>query len=87
MKLFCSFVFVFPQAAGEIEITITDDSEVEFLEIFKIALVRVTGGARLGDDILVTVAIPPNDSPVGVFGFEEKNVSLIWIVLFSAKAR
>ena len=47
---------------------------------------RVTGGARLGDDTLVTVAVPPNDSPVGVFGFEEKNVSLIWIALFSAKA-
>lgn len=76
----------FLQATGEIEITIIDDSEVEFLEIFKIALVRVTGGARLGDDTLVTVAIPPNDSPVGVFGFEEKNVSLIWIALFSIKA-
>lgn len=47
---------------------------------------RVTGGARLGDDILVTVAIPPNDSPVGVFGFEEKSVSLISISVFSVKA-
>ncbi|XP_032062639.1 adhesion G-protein coupled receptor V1 [Aythya fuligula] len=71
-----NLTFADGQAAGEIEITIIDDSEVEFLEIFKIALVRVTGGARLGDDILVTVAIPPNDSPVGVFGFEEKNVTV-----------
>ncbi|XP_032297180.1 adhesion G-protein coupled receptor V1 isoform X2 [Coturnix japonica] len=64
------------QVTGEIEISIIDDSEVEFLEIFKIALVRVTGGARLGDETLVTVAIPPNDSPVGVFGFEEKYITV-----------
>ncbi|XP_053910929.1 adhesion G-protein coupled receptor V1 [Cuculus canorus] len=71
---FGNLTFADGQARGEIKITIIDDSEVEFLEIFKIALVRATGGARLGDDNLVTVAIPPNDSPVGVFGFEEKNV-------------
>ncbi|NXL95351.1 GPR98 protein, partial [Alectura lathami] len=69
-----NLTFADGQATGEIEITIIDDNEVEFLEIFKIFLVRVTGGARLGDDTLVTVAIPPNDSPVGVFGFEEKKV-------------
>ncbi|NXM57764.1 GPR98 protein, partial [Illadopsis cleaveri] len=73
---FGNLTFADGQATGEIEITITDDSEVEFLEIFKIALVRVTGGARLGNDTLVTVAIPPNDSPVGVFGFEEKNITV-----------
>ncbi|NXE93985.1 GPR98 protein, partial [Menura novaehollandiae] len=73
---FGNLTFADGQATGEIEITIIDDSEVEFLEIFKTALVRVTGGARLGNDTLVTVAIPPNDSPVGVFGFEEKNVTV-----------
>ncbi|KAM9251115.1 adhesion G-protein coupled receptor V1 [Cariama cristata] len=73
---FGNLTFADGQATGEIEITIIDDSEVEFLEIFKIALVRVTGGARLGADTLVTVAIPPNDSPVGVFGFEERNVTV-----------
>ncbi|NXB81784.1 GPR98 protein, partial [Donacobius atricapilla] len=73
---FGNLTFADGQATGEIEITIIDDSEVEFLETFKIALVRVTGGARLGHDTLVTVAIPPNDSPVGVFGFEEKNVTV-----------
>ncbi|XP_051498511.1 adhesion G-protein coupled receptor V1 [Apus apus] len=73
---FGNLTFAEGQATGEIEITITDDSEVEFLEIFQIALVRVTGGARLGDDTLVTVTIPPNDSPVGVFGFEEKKVTV-----------
>ncbi|NXU35332.1 GPR98 protein, partial [Drymodes brunneopygia] len=73
---FGNLTFADGQATGEIEITIIDDSEVEFLEIFKIALVRVTGGARLGNDTMVTVAIPPNDSPVGVFGFEKKNVTV-----------
>ncbi|NWU68697.1 GPR98 protein, partial [Pterocles burchelli] len=73
---FGNLTFADGQATGEIEITIIDDSEVELLEIFRVALVRVTDGARLGDDILVTVAIPPNDSPVGVFGFEEKNVTV-----------
>ncbi|NWV48163.1 GPR98 protein, partial [Daphoenositta chrysoptera] len=73
---FGNLTFADGQATGEIEITIIDDSEVEFLEIFKIALMRVTGGARLGNDTLVTVVIPPNDSPVGVFGFEEKNVTV-----------
>ncbi|NWT12625.1 GPR98 protein, partial [Vireo altiloquus] len=73
---FGNLTFADGQATGEIEITIIDDSEVEFLEIFKIALVRVTGGARLGNDTVVTVAIPPNDSPVGVFGFKEKNVTV-----------
>ncbi|NXO18386.1 GPR98 protein, partial [Oriolus oriolus] len=73
---FGNLTFADGQATGEIEITIIDDSELEFLEIFKIALMRVTGGARLGNDTLVTVAIPPNDSPVGVFGFEEKNVAV-----------
>uniref|UniRef100_A0A674GVY7 Adhesion G protein-coupled receptor V1 n=1 Tax=Taeniopygia guttata TaxID=59729 RepID=A0A674GVY7_TAEGU len=71
-----NLTFADGQATGEIEITIIDDSEVELLEIFKIVLVRVTDGARLGNDTLVTVAIPPNDSPVGVFRFEEKNVTV-----------
>lgn len=66
----------FFQAVGMIEITIIDDDIVEFLEIFCVTLVRVTGGARLDKDVQVTVAIPPNDSPVGVFGFEEKHVSM-----------
>ncbi|NWV81048.1 GPR98 protein, partial [Dasyornis broadbenti] len=73
---FGNLTFADGQATGEIEITIIDDNEVEFLEIFKIALMRVTGGARLGNDTLVTVAIPPNDSPAGVFGFEQKNVTV-----------
>lgn len=57
-----------------IEITIIDDSIVEFLESFSVSLTRVTGGARLGNDTTVIVNIPPNDSPVGLFSFEQKTV-------------
>lgn len=58
-----------------IEITIIDDAELELMEMFNISLIRVAGGGRLGDDIGVTVVIPQNDSPFGIFGFEEKTVS------------
>lgn len=58
-----------------IEITIIDDAEFELRETFGISLISVTGGGRLGDDVVVTVVIPQNDSPFGVFGFEEKTVS------------
>ncbi|KAB0406077.1 hypothetical protein E2I00_004999, partial [Balaenoptera physalus] len=57
-----------------IEITIIDDAEFELVEIFNISLIRVAGGGRLGEDVVVTVVIPQNDSPFGVFGFEEKTV-------------
>ncbi|KAJ6669788.1 hypothetical protein lerEdw1_000337 [Lerista edwardsae] len=73
---FGNLTFADGQAVGMIEITIIDDDIVEFLEIFSVTLLRVTGGARLDEDVQVTVAIPPNDSPVGVFGFEEKHVTL-----------
>lgn len=69
------------QATGVIEITIIDDTVVEFLETFTVTLIRVTGSASLGDDTTVTIFIPPNDSPVGVFGFEEKTVSFIYDVV------
>lgn len=58
-----------------IEISIVDDDIVEYLELFNVILLRATNGATLGKDVQVTVTIPPNDSPVGVFGFEEKHVS------------
>lgn len=61
-----------------IEITIIDDDEFEFMEMFNISLIKVAGGGRLGDDVVVTVVIPQNDSPFGVFGFEEKTVSEIY---------
>ncbi|XP_028615942.1 adhesion G-protein coupled receptor V1 [Grammomys surdaster] len=66
--------FVDGQVIAPIHITIIDDTEFEFLETFSISLMSVTGGGRLGDDVLVIVVIPPNDSPFGIFGFEEKTV-------------
>ncbi|KAJ8414918.1 hypothetical protein AAFF_G00024410 [Aldrovandia affinis] len=64
------------QGVAIIEITITDDSVVESLETFSVALTRVMGGARLGDESEVTIHIPPNDSPLGLFGFEEQMVTI-----------
>ncbi|XP_045053798.2 adhesion G-protein coupled receptor V1 [Desmodus rotundus] len=62
------------QITAVIEIIITDDAEFELMETFSISLIRVTGGGRFGDDTVVSVVIPQNDSPFGVFGFEEKTV-------------
>ncbi|XP_006885449.1 PREDICTED: G-protein coupled receptor 98-like [Elephantulus edwardii] len=64
------------QTTAMINISIIDDAEFELMEMFNISLIRVTGGGRLGDDIVVTVVIPQNDSPFGVFGFEEKTVTV-----------
>ncbi|MBN3308256.1 GPR98 protein, partial [Amia calva] len=64
------------QAVSFIEITIIDDNIVEFMETFSVALTQVAGGARLGNDSNVTVIIPPNDSPVGLFGFELQMVTV-----------
>ncbi|XP_060617754.2 adhesion G-protein coupled receptor V1 isoform X2 [Anolis sagrei] len=73
---FGNLTFADGQVTGVIEITITDDDTVEFLEMFSVTLLKVTGDARLGEDIQVIVTIPPNDSPVGLFGFEEKYVTV-----------
>nr|XP_056705119.1 adhesion G-protein coupled receptor V1 [Euleptes europaea] len=73
---FGNLTFTDGQEMGMIELTIIDDDVVEFLEMFSVTLLGVAGGARLGDDVLVTVTIPPNDSPVGVFGFKEKFVTV-----------
>lgn len=62
-----------------IEITIIDDTVVESTETFMVKLVRVIGGARLGDETSVVVSIPANDSPFGRFGFEELMVNLLRI--------
>ncbi|XP_039203977.1 adhesion G-protein coupled receptor V1 isoform X7 [Crotalus tigris] len=73
---FGNLIFADGQVTGVIEITIIDDDEVEFLEMFTVTLLRVTGDARLGDDVQVIVTIAPNDSPAGVFSFEEKYVTV-----------
>ncbi|XP_037657723.1 adhesion G-protein coupled receptor V1 [Choloepus didactylus] len=62
------------QVTAVLEITIIDDAEFELMETFTISLIRVTAGGRLGDDVVVTVVILQNDSPFGIFGFEEKTV-------------
>ncbi|XP_055460041.1 adhesion G-protein coupled receptor V1 [Psammomys obesus] len=62
------------QVTAPIEITVINDAEFELGETFSIYLMSVAGGGRLGDDVMVTIVIPPNDSPFGIFGFEEKTV-------------
>lgn len=64
------------QVIAVIELAIIDDTEFELTETFNVSLVSVTGGGRLGDDVVLTVVIPQNDSPFGIFGFEETRVSL-----------
>ncbi|TKS78901.1 G-protein coupled receptor 98 [Collichthys lucidus] len=64
------------QREAMIAITILDDEEVETSETFRVNLLRVVGGARLGGMTSVTVSIPPNDSPHGQFGFKELEFSV-----------
>ncbi len=61
-----------------IEITIIDDTVIESTETFMVKLVRVIGGARLGEETAVVISIPANDSPFGRFGFEELMVNTIY---------
>lgn len=58
-----------------IAITILDDELVEKAETFRVNLLRVIGGARLGEMTSLTISIPPNDSPLGQFGFQELEVT------------
>lgn len=71
-------IHIFLQAVAYIEITIIDDTVVESTETFMVKLVRVIGGARLGDETAVVISIPANDSPFGRFGFEELMVNNIY---------
>ncbi|KAL0979759.1 hypothetical protein UPYG_G00189270 [Umbra pygmaea] len=64
------------QGEAVIDISIVDDSEVESVERFSVTLMRVIGGARLGAETSVSVTIPPNDSLLGSFGFEERTVNV-----------
>lgn len=59
-----------------IALTVLDDDLAETEETFSVELLRVIGGARLGELASVTVSIPSNDSPLGRFGFQELAVSL-----------
>ncbi|XP_067885769.1 adhesion G-protein coupled receptor V1 [Heterodontus francisci] len=71
-----NLTFANAKSSAVLEIMIVDDNLTEFLETFSVILIRVIGGAKLGDDIVVTINIPNNDSPVGVFGFEERSVTV-----------
>ncbi|KAI7812365.1 putative G-protein coupled receptor 98, partial [Triplophysa rosa] len=64
------------QSVANLEITIIDDTIVESTETFIVKLVRVVGGAQLGNETSVVISIPANDSPFGRFGFEELMVSV-----------
>nr|XP_046243039.1 adhesion G-protein coupled receptor V1 [Scatophagus argus] len=64
------------QREAVIVVTILDDELVETLETFRVNLLRVIGGARLGEVTSVTISIPPNDSPLGRFGFQELEVTV-----------
>uniref|UniRef100_UPI0037E7935A adhesion G-protein coupled receptor V1 n=1 Tax=Semicossyphus pulcher TaxID=241346 RepID=UPI0037E7935A len=64
------------QREATIAITILDDELVETAESLRVNLLRVIGGARLGEVTSVTISIPPNDSPLGRFGFEELEVAV-----------
>ncbi|XP_051028356.1 adhesion G-protein coupled receptor V1 [Acomys russatus] len=68
--------FAAGQVTAPIEIAVIDDAEFELAETFSVSLVSVAGGGRLGDDTVLTVVIPSNDSPFGIFGFEEKTVTV-----------
>ncbi|XP_032873159.1 adhesion G-protein coupled receptor V1 [Amblyraja radiata] len=69
-----SLAFADGTSSTILEITIVDDNLTEILETFSVVLTQVMGGAKIGEDNVVTVNIPNNDSPVGVFGFEERSV-------------
>ncbi|XP_070760191.1 adhesion G-protein coupled receptor V1 [Enoplosus armatus] len=64
------------QREATIAITILDDEQVETSETFRVNLLRVIGGARLGEVTSVTIIIPPNDSPLGRFGFQDLEVTV-----------
>ncbi|KAM6930325.1 adhesion G-protein coupled receptor V1 [Xenentodon cancila] len=69
-----NFTFQDGQREATIAISILDDEQVETSETFRVSLLRVIGGARLGRASSVTVTIPSNDSPFGKFGFQKLEV-------------
>ncbi|KAJ0067530.1 hypothetical protein NL108_008007, partial [Boleophthalmus pectinirostris] len=64
-----NITFLDGQRKAHIAITILDDDEVETSETFRVTLLHVMGGARLGDFTSIVITIPPNDSRFGRFGF------------------
>eukprot|EP00064_Thunnus_orientalis_P005520 superscaffoldBa00000542_g5534 len=70
-----SVVFNHGQNTSYINVTIIDDQDSEYAEIFEVLLVGATGGAVLGSQNVASVTITKNDSPNGVLRF--LNESLI----------
>ncbi|XP_017272706.1 adhesion G-protein coupled receptor V1 [Kryptolebias marmoratus] len=62
------------QKEAMIAITILNDEQVETSETLRVYLLRVIGGARFGQVTSVTITVPPNDSPLGRFQFQELEV-------------
>ncbi|KAI6651569.1 hypothetical protein LOD99_5177 [Oopsacas minuta] len=56
---------------GEIDFSIIQDQISEFLEMFKVEIINVTGGARLSSlgDTQVMISIQASDYPHGLFNF------------------
>ena len=63
-----SVTLIAGQTSTSVPITIIDDTEPEFDENFTVELIRVTGGASLGQASQATVTILANDDPNGRFG-------------------
>ncbi|XP_026177361.1 adhesion G-protein coupled receptor V1 isoform X2 [Mastacembelus armatus] len=73
-----SAMFDHGQNISYINVTIIDDLDSEYAEIFEVLLVGATGGAVLGSQHIARVTIAKSDSPSGVVRF--LNESLIKVV-------
>uniref|UniRef100_A0AAV2MS74 Staphylococcus aureus surface protein A n=1 Tax=Knipowitschia caucasica TaxID=637954 RepID=A0AAV2MS74_KNICA len=71
-----NITFLDGQKKADIAITVLDDDEVEASETFRVTLLHVIGGARLGDFTSIVLTIPPNDSRFGRFGFSTSEVTV-----------
>uniref|UniRef100_A0A1I8J347 Cadherin domain-containing protein n=1 Tax=Macrostomum lignano TaxID=282301 RepID=A0A1I8J347_9PLAT len=62
--------------SATIAVNVVDDTIPETTETFLVQLVRIDGGAVIGEKNSITVAIPPNDSPYGQFQFANSPVTV-----------
>ncbi|RXN21226.1 G- coupled receptor 98-like protein [Labeo rohita] len=64
-----SVTFKHGQTLNYINVSIVDDTESEFNEIFELQLTGATGGAILGAQLIARITIAKSDSPNGVVRF------------------
>nr|Q6JAN0.1 RecName: Full=Adhesion G-protein coupled receptor V1; AltName: Full=G-protein coupled receptor 98; AltName: Full=Monogenic audiogenic seizure susceptibility protein 1 homolog; AltName: Full=Very large G-protein coupled receptor 1; Flags: Precursor [Danio rerio]AAT07468.1 very large G-protein coupled receptor-1 [Danio rerio] len=64
-----SITFQHGQTLSYINVSIVDDTESEFNEIFELQLTGATGGAILGAQLIARITIAKSDSPNGVVRF------------------